>query len=754
MGVRGLATFIARNSDEYFRKYELHDTYLVLDGNCIACHLYKWHSKCNDCFGGDYDKYANIIYKFFSLLEECNIKPLVIFDGGYEDRKLKTVYDRMLQRIRLGKSLNAVTEGGVKMFPLFVRDLFKDIVLRLNVTAVKCDFEGDYEIACIARTLGCPVLSYDSDFYLFDVAYIPFSTIELQICRNKEKIKFIPCKIYRIDKFLNSFGGLDKSNLPLLGVLLGNDYIKIGVFKEFYRHIKLAKRKNMRSDQQRRIFAIINWLKHESFESAVKKILGRMKTKKRRFIARRIKQIAKGYICTSSEIMKYLGITANDCEKEITAVTTLVDDITEIATADIQEAASDADEELEEISEDEESEEISDDEVDAEETQWGDITVPEWFFDNFRQCKYPSSFMDILFRNTCYFTPQLEDYTLPCSHEISLDVVAAIHGILKSNSTDGLFYLSRHGQNDIKKYQLPPSKHNLPALCDLNGMSVSERTTVLCRVLNVDSIFLDTLDYFPSVWKLYIISIKYWFEKAKPQILNYHLYALLLCAIVVQHCDKIVGFYRSTKKFQQKYKTKIDSMTTTANSSLLVNSNNTEVSLNEITFDDALHCLHILIDYFQLDYRMRGSMKLFDISIVHTFAQFQSCLLYINHLNSLLNCPFESTVISDFYDGTFVYNACTNFSKRNCIETYVKTLLKNCPLVLNILLVIVKKMDDVLNVNVHVTTTAKKKRKKRNKKKDVEQQELENSNEDESSGNELFDENNRFSVLFTNKCVV
>lgn len=744
MGVKGLSTFIARNANEYFKAYQLHDTYLLIDGLCLACHLYKWHSKCNDCFGGDYDKYAHTVYKFFHILQECNVIPIVIFDGGYEDRKLNTVCDRMRERVRLGKNLNAVTEGGLNMFPLFVRELFKDIVLRLNVKAVKCDFEGDYEIACVAKTLGCPAMSYDSDFYLFDVEYIPFSTVELQVCTNKEKVKYIPCKIYSIEKFLNSFGGLSKNNLPLLGVLLGNDYIKQSTFSKFYEHIKLAKRKGVRSDQQRKIFAIIHWLKHETFESAVTKILGRLKATNRKSVARRIKQIAKGYVCTESEIIDYLGIPKISDNSEMQEITTFVEKMNELTITDEED---DIDQKMDD-EEKEEEDEISDDN-DEEETQWGNITVPDWFFHNFRQCKYPSSFMDILFRNTYYFSPQVENYDLPSSQEISLEIVAAIHGILRPNCEEGLWYYSRHGQNDIKRYNLPSNRNNLPSLSELHTMGISTKKELLFKILKVDSSFSSVLDVLPSVWHLYIIGIKFWFEKAKPQILNYHLHALLLCGIVIQYCDKQVGFFRSTKKFLNKYESKIKSLeNTTKNQSDSVTKN----YWDEITFNDALRCLHVLIDYFQLDYRMRASMKLFDISIIHSFAQFQSCLLQINHLNALLDFPFENTVISDFYDGTFVYNACINFSKRSCVEMYVKTLLKDCPSVLNNLLFIVNKLDSVLNINSHVASVIKRRKKRKNKKKNVEQSNESDGRQDDSSGTEHVDENNRFSILLSKKC--
>lgn len=759
MGVRGLSTFIARNANEYYQSYQLHNTYLVIDGYCLASHLYKWHSKCNDCFGGDYDKYAYTVYKFFALLQECSVTPIVIFDGGYENRKLKTVYSRMKERIRVARNLNSVTQGGLNLFPLFVRELFKDIVLKLQVKAVKCNFEGDYEIACVARILDCPVMSYDSDFYLFDVKYIPFSTVELQVYINKEKIKYIPCKMYKIEKFLNAFGGLSRTNIPLLGVLLGNDYIKRSTFKNFYEHIKLAKRKNAKSDQQRRILAIVHWLKHETFESAVAKILARMKTEKRRFVANKIKQIAKGYVCTNSEIMKYLGISIENTNTEIKAVTTLVDKLTEIHLIDddvVEEMIemvtnSEKENNEDEIDSEDESEEEINDENDIEEVQWGKITVPEWFFDNFRQCKYPSCFMDILFRNTYYFTPQVENYELPCSHEISLDIVAAIHAILKPNSEIGLFYFLRYEQNNYKHCQLEPGKYSLPSLNEIYNMDIIHRKNTLLDILNVDKTFCDVLDFFPSNWRLYIITIKYWFEKAQSHVLSYHLYALLLCGIIIQYCDTKVGFYRSTKKFLNKYENKINSFAATLDSTNC----DQELYRDEITFNDALNCLNVLIDYFQLNHRMKSSIKLFDISIVHTFAQFQSCLLHINYLNSLLNCPLENTVISEFYDGTFVYNACTNFEKRSCIETYVKTLLNGCPSVLSKLLRMINKLDSSLNLNVHVSTVIKRRRRKRNKKNNVDKcNNDDGSKEDESSGSEIIDENNRFSVLLSKNCYV
>ena len=99
MGILGLTTYISQRSDLHLQYFELHDSYLVIDGNSLASQLYMNHSKCNCCFGGDYDKYARSIEKFFDSLAKCNITPLVLIDGGIEDKKIATCRSRVRKKV-------------------------------------------------------------------------------------------------------------------------------------------------------------------------------------------------------------------------------------------------------------------------------------------------------------------------------------------------------------------------------------------------------------------------------------------------------------------------------------------------------------------------------------------------------------------------------------------------------------------------------------------------------------------------------
>lgn len=274
MGIRGLTSYISQNADRFHQFYQLHDCTLVIDGCSLACQLYIRVSGCNSAYGGDYDKFATTIANFFSLLDKCSVTPVVIIDGGYETRKLKTIWKRMKTKLHNAKACSPVNQLRSSVFPLFMMEVFKQVLNGMGVKFAQADFEADFEIAAIARHLNCPVLSYDSDFYVFDVKYIPFSTVSLIPCkirRNGSVHYYVSCQLYVVDFFISNFGGLDKSLLPLMATLLGNDYVPAYIFSKFFNHVKLPKSKKM-TQQQRRIAAIFEWLRKESLQSAVNKV--------------------------------------------------------------------------------------------------------------------------------------------------------------------------------------------------------------------------------------------------------------------------------------------------------------------------------------------------------------------------------------------------------------------------------------------------------------------------------------------------
>ncbi|XP_063698994.1 protein asteroid [Culicoides brevitarsis] len=350
MGVRGLTTYIAKNAEQYLVPFELHDCNLVIDGDNLASQLFnKTH---NSAFGGNYDEYYKAVLHFFALLRSCNVTPFVLMDGGYEERKMRTIKARLQTRITSVKY--ALPLSSKPVIPLFMREVFLDAVRMSKVPIMRCMFEADDEIAVLARKLECPVLSYDSDFYIHNVMYIPYVTLthkiykkvmqdeknyEIEVIgnnkgkkkstkkvvvvgKNKQKsenneiaseekeiiaYQYLDCCLYTIESLVGGKKALNKEMLPLFATLIGNDFIERRVFRKFYSNVKQVKGRKKTTPQQKRIKTIFEWLKNESLKSALRKVVGVMKLAEREKLIKQIKTAMDGYNNEISVAFDYFG---------------------------------------------------------------------------------------------------------------------------------------------------------------------------------------------------------------------------------------------------------------------------------------------------------------------------------------------------------------------------------------------------------------------------------------------------------------
>ncbi|XP_037958616.1 protein asteroid [Teleopsis dalmanni] len=347
MGVRGLTSYIARRAELYLTPYELHDCSLVIDGDNLACNLYKDVTGTYSAFGGDYDDFYRGVVQFFHVLAECNVQAYVLMDGGYEHRKLRTVAKRLRGKISVIRRINPC--GSIPVFPVMMKEVFVDAVRDCGIPVMRCTFEADDELAALGRRLHCPVLSYDSDFYIHNVQYIPLITLTMKahtkllkekngetdiadsqqptrnlrknearhieklttahrvmsgICTNNvdkragkknQSYKYLDCCIYRIENLITC-RSLSEEKLPLFAALLGNDYISRSAFHNFFVGglVKLG-RSRKTNHQQRRIRVILEWLKHETVESALEKILTRLKKQQRASLLAQVQDAISGY---------------------------------------------------------------------------------------------------------------------------------------------------------------------------------------------------------------------------------------------------------------------------------------------------------------------------------------------------------------------------------------------------------------------------------------------------------------------------
>ena len=83
------------------------------------------------------------------------------------DKKFSTLRQRLQSKIKEADSLAHGRHASV--LPLLTSRVFVQVLSQQGVPLVQCPAEADLEIACLANEWGFPVLTNDSDFFIFDL---------------------------------------------------------------------------------------------------------------------------------------------------------------------------------------------------------------------------------------------------------------------------------------------------------------------------------------------------------------------------------------------------------------------------------------------------------------------------------------------------------------------------------------------------------------------------------------------------------
>uniref|UniRef100_A0A8D1UPU9 XPG N-terminal domain-containing protein n=1 Tax=Sus scrofa TaxID=9823 RepID=A0A8D1UPU9_PIG len=264
MGIRGLMSFVEDHSNEFFTDLKLRDTKIIIDGYALF-HRLCFNSNLELRYGGDYDSFADVVQKFFEALFVCKICPYVVLDGGCDisDKKLKTLKDRAKEKIQMAHSLSV--GGGGCVCPLLIREVFIQVLIKLQVCFVQCFSEADRDIMTLANHWNCPVLSSDSDFCIFDLksGFCPLNSFQW---RNVNTVKgtrdhYIPAKCFSLDALCRHFGHMNKALLPLFAVLCGNDHINLPIVETFLSQVRPPLgAPSSKGRRHHRVLGLLNWL--------------------------------------------------------------------------------------------------------------------------------------------------------------------------------------------------------------------------------------------------------------------------------------------------------------------------------------------------------------------------------------------------------------------------------------------------------------------------------------------------------------
>lgn len=221
MGIRTLTKFVDTNYARWERGRRVRGT-LVVDGNCIlhSLHTMEWSN------GGQYREFRNAVRRFYSKLLESGISPIVVFDGVDEAQKIDTLVRRKQEwvntihnRITDNSSRPAKTHG--RILPPLTSEVYRMALYGLDIQFYVADAEADVAIARLANHYHCPVLSQDSDFFVFRLVggFIHFK-------RFYYYSSVVTADVYHRDQFADQLGLRDRSLFCVIPAIVGNDFME------------------------------------------------------------------------------------------------------------------------------------------------------------------------------------------------------------------------------------------------------------------------------------------------------------------------------------------------------------------------------------------------------------------------------------------------------------------------------------------------------------------------------------------------
>ena len=115
-------------------------------------------------------------------------------------------------------------------------------------------------------------MSGDSDFFIFGTELIIYNLPSVSFSFIKVNGKrAIFCKMFCTDRFLKEYGSLPRSHSPLVGILLGTDYVHLESSQKLWSEKVVSKGKEI-MDTHRRIKKVTSRLRGQTIKSALEEV--------------------------------------------------------------------------------------------------------------------------------------------------------------------------------------------------------------------------------------------------------------------------------------------------------------------------------------------------------------------------------------------------------------------------------------------------------------------------------------------------
>ncbi|KAJ8686673.1 hypothetical protein QAD02_022467 [Eretmocerus hayati] len=633
-------------TEKFLRPHNLKNSTLIIDGNCICCAMCSHGSYLNhNCF----KKFHVKIRSFLQSLRDFKVTPIIVIYGGSQDIKLKTILKRTRDDIKSAEKTVNVTHKS-KVRPLLLKEIMKQVAKEMNIKCVQSLIESERDIASIAKILRCPVLSNNSDFFLYGVNVVPF---------NSFKNTSPECKIYRPDHVSEYFTGLQAKTLPLLEALIGDENAEPRILSKLKIRSEISEEGGKK---YQKICDILKWLQNHTLESAISDILNSVDQLKRPKILGTIEKVMNKFMIISPNMLLSLGYSENKVDNLVKDLP--IDPYKYKGPLNFS-RISDEKNVLDFLDVDDEALTV----IPMNEDVLCSL-APGWFIEEFRVGNFPSYFIDMMSRQLYVCAIQLEDFAEPTCVQTSLKIVKVIFALLNAgiSNCNVLRMIARGPSDEAKIYEIncndPVPGVSIPPLKSLRSCQRNMLREIFVKTMGVSKQFLDE---FPPEWALYFATIKYWQREADKRFTkDCYLYALLMPLInsIASRQNRVTKprYYDSKKLVIDEH-------------------------LKRVTDGDRNVARNVF----------RGILKgkpPFSLKGIHAFSLFENCLKHSFHLNALLAKPYPEMSITRLYDDSLIYKTYICLKDAIDVTQSVRKMMEASPSLLILFTTILDKLSD------------------------------------------------------------
>lgn len=485
MGIPKLTSFI-RNYFSGWKKERL-GNYLVIDGCSLCYYLYTfdWIN------GGQYTDFYDSIVEFFQALQTSAVESIVVIDGyAYPEEKSDTVTKRNSAKVQeicnqftessASSMFTAVVQPGSDsstrvsprkightvpkpdVLPFLAANVFQEVLCELNITCIMVDGEADQDIVQLANFYSCPVLSNDSDFYMFPLK-AGFIHLEMLEWRTQP----VTAKVYHMNALLEQFMLGHESLRFIIPAMFGNDFLSsvLDQHKGYLQHIR---RVTMRAVG-----------KHHPIESVV-------------LYASHYDNIEDFITRLRSTCDDYLNNEGKEC---------LIENCTKASSQyDKQDIHS-----LDDLR--------SNTRLHLARKQ----PIPSWFLQQIRDCKYTVDLLMTICTGGCDLPVPMGDPSKKSSLHVSLSLRRALYSLLELHPfvVEGIFDEFERVGYAVLTYTLI-FEGEVITRDMLPDLELRKRKKIIYTLLHSN---VDIIELLEEKWRLVIASVVYWIRAARIPIL-------------------------------------------------------------------------------------------------------------------------------------------------------------------------------------------------------------------------------------------